>query len=84
MDESFLAWPYVGLDGDGGRVVDLTVGLPVPDDEEDVRPMTMAALLLTLAFGRKVGSASIGEGVGGGLGLDGVWGREGGREGGLD
>lgn len=52
--------------------MDLTVALPVPDDEEDVRPMTMAALLLTLAFGRKVGSASMGEGVGRGLGLDGV------------
>jgi len=59
------------LDGDGGRVVDLTVAFPVPDEEDD-RPMTMAALLLTLAFGRKVGSASMGEGVGGGLGFDGV------------
>jgi len=71
VDESFLAWPCGGLDGDGGRVVDLTVALPVPD-EEDARPMTMAALLLTLAFGRKVGSASMGEGFGGGLGFDGV------------
>lgn len=71
MDESFLAWPWGGLVGDGGRVVDLTVALAVPD-EDDVRPITMAALLLTLAFGRKVGSASMGEGVGGGLGLDGV------------
>lgn len=71
MDESFLAWPCGGLDGDGGRVVDLTVGFPALD-EEDARPMTMAALLLTLAFGRKVGSASMGERFGGSLGFDGV------------
>ena len=69
MDESFLAWPRGGLDGDGGRVADLTVECPAVDDETD-RP-TMAALLLTLAFGRKVGSASMDVGGGGGLGLDG-------------
>jgi hypothetical protein len=71
VDESFLAWPCGGLYGDGGRVVDLTVGFPVPV-EEDARPMTMAALLLTLAFGRKVDSASMGEGFGGSLDFDGV------------
>lgn len=81
MDESFLAWPCGGLDGDGGRVADLTVECPALDDETD-RPTTMAALLLTLAFGRKVGSAIMDEGGGGGGGLDlnGEWGREGGPE----
>jgi hypothetical protein len=63
---------HCSKDGDGGRVVDLTVAFPVPGEEDDARPMTMAALLLTLAFGRKVGSASMGEGFGGGLGFDGV------------
>jgi hypothetical protein len=38
--------------------VDLTVGPPVLDD----RPTTMAALLLTLAFGRKAGSEITDEG----------------------
>ena len=71
MDESFLAWPYGGLDGDGGRVVDLTVECPAVDDETD-RPTTMAALPLTLAFGRRVGSVNMNEGGGGwGLGIDG-------------
>ena len=80
MDESFLAWPCGGLYGDDGRVVDLTVECPALDDETD-RPTTMAALLLTLAFGRKVGSASMDEGGGGGgLGFAGEWGREGGLD----
>jgi hypothetical protein len=85
VDESFLAWPYGGLAGDGGRVVDLTVELPVLDDEDD-RPTPRAALLLILAFGRKVGSASMDGGGGGGgdLDFDGEGGREEGLEGGLD
>jgi hypothetical protein len=33
----------------------------VPDDEDD-RPTTMAALLLTLAFRREVGSAGMDDG----------------------
>jgi hypothetical protein len=70
VDESFLAWPCGGLDGDGARVMDFTVGCPALDDEVD-RPTTAAALLLTLAFGRRVGSASMDEGGGGGLCLNG-------------
>jgi hypothetical protein len=50
--------------------MDLAVEFPVLDDEDD-RPTTMAALLLTLAFGRKVGSDSMVEGGRGGLGFDG-------------
>ena len=47
------------MDGEGGRDVDLTVELPLGD-----RPTTMVALLLTLAFGRKVGSEVTDEGGG--------------------
>ena len=57
-------------------MVDLTVEFSVFDDE-DVRPTTMVALLLTLALMREVGSAGMDEG---GLVLNG----EGGRERGLD
>jgi hypothetical protein len=56
VDESFLPWLGGCLDGEGGRDVDLTVELPLGD-----RPTTMVALLLTLAFGRKVGSEIAGE-----------------------
>jgi hypothetical protein len=41
--------------------MDLTVECSVADDEDD-RPMTMAALLLTFAFGRKEGPDSMGDG----------------------
>ena len=73
VDESFLAWPRDCLNGDGGRVVDL---LSVPDDEED-RPITTVALVLTLAFSRGVGSTGM---VVWGLVFSGEWGREGGRD----
>jgi len=62
------------LNGDGGRVLDLTIELSVfnVDDEVD-RPTTMVALLLTLAFIREAGSAGMGESV---LVLNGEEGRE--------
>lgn len=41
-------------------MVDFTVEFSVLDDDD--RPATMAARLLTLAFGRKVGSDNMDEG----------------------
>jgi hypothetical protein len=46
-------------------------------DDEDDRPTTMVALLLTLAFRRGEGSAGM---VVGGLVFSGEWGREGGLD----
>lgn len=74
MAERFLLWLGNCLNGEGGRgvTVDLVVGLPVLGE----RPTTMAALLLTLAFGRKVGSEVTEEGGRGCLALNGDEGRE--------
>lgn len=72
-DEGTLVWPRDCLNGDGGRVVGLTIEFSVLDD----RPTTMVALLLTLAFIREAGSADVDE-------RDFVLNGEGGRECGLD
>lgn len=60
-DEGFLVWARGCLNGDGGRVVDLTIEFSVfdVDDDEVDRPTTMVALLLTLAFIREAGSVGM-------------------------
>jgi hypothetical protein len=56
VDECVLVGPSgVCLNGEGGRGMDLKVVLAPFGDEGD-RSSTTAALLLTLAFGRKAGS----------------------------
>lgn len=60
----------VGLNGEDGRGMDLTVELAAPGDEDD-RSTAIAALLLTLAFGRKAGSDIMDDGGCGGLTLNG-------------
>ena len=55
MDECTLVGPSgVCLNGEDGRGMDLKVELAAFGDEDDRSSTT--ALLLTLAFGRKVGS----------------------------
>jgi hypothetical protein len=49
------------LNGDAGRVVDLAIEFSALDDE-DVRPMTTVALLLTLALGREAGTVGMVDG----------------------
>lgn len=60
----------VGLNGEDGRGMDLTVELAAPGDEDD-RSTAIAALLLTLAFGRKAGSEIMDDGGCSGLTLNG-------------
>lgn len=63
------------MNGEVGRGMDLKVEFVVPFGDEDDRSRTTAALVLTLAFGRKAGSDIMDDE---GLALYGDWGREGG------
>lgn len=62
MDEFALVRPGgICLNGEDGRERDLTVELAALGDEAD-RSTTAAALLVTLAFGRKAGSENVDDG----------------------
>jgi hypothetical protein len=63
VDACVLVGPSgICLNGEGGRGMDLKVVLVAPFGDEDDRSSTTAALLLTLAFGRKAGSEIMDDG----------------------